>query len=487
MLNKSKELFEAWNRNLINYHHWKSNEHLVEGLDGDTDLDVLISPANKKEGCAILHEIGFKPFHSQFGSRYPNVEDWIGFDKETGRLLHLHLHFSLMTGHKGLKEYELPWREESLKTRILDEGTRVYIMNPNLELVTLYTRMILKSNGKTVRSAQKGSYKMDSHFLVEINYIKKRVEWRTVSEIANRYYGRHGEKFVELAKFKFLSSTQFLDLHKLVSSSMRKYSRYQGFSLSIRRSFYSNILRLRYVCFHCFKCKFLSRKVANTQKGLTIAFVGQDGSGKSTVTSDIIKWLTWKIDAQYFYLGSGDEHYYPWQKKMLKRASNSKHVWNKAFRSWLLLSYYLASAKYVLRTIKQANNYANKGGIAIFDRYPQISFFGINDGPKIRTQLIERVPQKLRWLAGWYAKKEEQYLERAVAIAPSLVFKLQLSPEESLHRKPEEKRETVIRKHEIVKALSFSSSKVYEIDAEQPYYDELLQIKKEIWQNISEL
>jgi len=37
--------------------------------------------------------------------------------------------------------------------------------------------------------------------------------------------------------------------------------------------------------------------------GKIMALVGSDGSGKSTLCNDLIKWLTFKIDAHYFYLG----------------------------------------------------------------------------------------------------------------------------------------------------------------------------------------
>ena len=117
MLKKSKELFDSWNQHSMTYIHWKGNDHLDEGLNGDTDLDVLLAEKDRVAGCAILNDIGFVQFHSQFGSRYPNVEDWIGFDEATGRLLHLHLHYALVSGHPGLKEFELPWTKEALDTR----------------------------------------------------------------------------------------------------------------------------------------------------------------------------------------------------------------------------------------------------------------------------------------------------------------------------------------------------------------------------------
>ena len=487
MLSKCKQLFDSRNTNELSYIHWKSNQHLMEGLDGDTDLDVLLSTIDKESGCRILKKIGFVQFKSQFGSRYPNVEDWIGMDEVEGKLIHLHLHYALMTGHKGMKEYQLPWLEDSLQTRVRDVETGVYIMNPNLELVSLYSRLILKSSNSCLKAAKKGSYKIDKHFLVEIEYIKKRVEWDKIIEIARRYYGNNSDEFVVIIKSEVLSPEQFLRLYSIVTSTMRRYSRYHGLSLAFRRIFYSVVLPLRLKISRRSRYNIITHKVANPKRGLTIAFVGQDGSGKSTVTKSIEKWLTWKIEAKCFYLGSGEVYYLPWQKRVLKRFNQGNTSFHKLIRAWLLLSYYLASAKYVLRTIRNANKYASRGGIALFDRYPQTVFPGINDGPKIKSRLLDRIPSNLRWVALAYARKEEKLLNQAVSTAPSHVFKLVLSAEESIRRKPTEDQNAIIRKHEIVMALKFPLSQVLDVDAEQPYKSELLKIKNTIWQAIAEL
>ena len=37
-----------------------------------------------------------------------------------------------------------------------------------------------------------------------------------------------------------------------------------------------------------------------------VALVGSDGSGKSTVSSSLLRWLHYKLDAHFYYMGSGD-------------------------------------------------------------------------------------------------------------------------------------------------------------------------------------
>ena len=153
MLEICQCLFSQWNDIGIRYCHWKSNEHLTEGLNGITDLDVLLDEADKEKGCTVLKEHRFLYCKSQFGSRYPFVDDWIGFDSATGKLIHLHLHYKIITGHKGMKEYTLPWTDDVLSTRVLDKITNVYISDPNFEILTLFSRFGLKAHYKQIKKA----------------------------------------------------------------------------------------------------------------------------------------------------------------------------------------------------------------------------------------------------------------------------------------------------------------------------------------------
>ena len=503
MLKKSKELFDFWNCSSLRYCHWKGNEHLVEGLNGDTDLDVLLDPMDKEKGCSILEEIGFVKFHSQFGSRYPNVEDWIGFDVDTGRLLHLHLHYALQTGHTGLKEYALPWADEALETRIQDKKTGIYTMNPHLELVSLYTRLILKAKHKWIRAAKNCQYKINNHFQKEIDFIKKRVDWHMVEIIALRYYGSLSGEFVEIVKSDRLDSQQFLRLYFIVNKTMSNYSRYHGLSLFVLRIFYSATVFMRKVVRQRIGWNLITRKVVNPEAGFTLALIGQDGCGKSTVTTEIEKWLNWKIDARRFYLGSGD-HYngllkqllnkgfeikYRNKKKDIQKEKKGKRSQTKRkknlknfFPAILVALNMLIIARRAYKTIKKSEVYRKKGGISLFDRYPQLQYEGIYDGPKIasfyRKTGLDYVVLK------WMSKKERSYIEKIQQCQPRLVFKLMLPPEESIRRKPFEKLEIVTQKHEITQQLIFDHSIVYDIDATQDYQQELIFIKNQIWKEI---
>lgn len=483
MLDICKNIFTEWNSKDIKYCHWKSNEHLVAGLNGLTDLDVLLSKEDKEKGCAVLAKMNCLKCKSQYGARYPDVEDWIGMDDGTGKLIHIHLHFNLVTGHKGMKEYSLPWVSNVLETRILEENTLVYISDPNWELITLYTRICLKASDKQVYQAKHNKFSLGEDYQKEISYLKEKIDWNEVKQNLLRYFSIETDNILSLLKEEKMDSHSFLALREMIGRAMVSYNRYGKCATFLRKKYYRIVLRLR----SYLKRKdsnLILRKTPSDNKGLIIAFIGQDGSGKSTITADLETWLRWKMEAKRFYLGSGD-HFMPWEKRVQIKLRGKKTFLTRIIQSWLPLSIHMKLSKNVLKTILRARHYANNGGIAFFDRYPQIIVPGINDGPKIRERYAKRVHNSfLKSIILLCAQIEEKNLKKATMLSPDIVVKLLLPPEESIRRKPQENIEDVKRKHQIIKMLTFDGSQTFTIDATEEYKKELLEIKSIIWTHL---
>ena len=481
MLSISIKLFQAWNDAQLQYCHWKSNEHLIAGLDGDTDLDVLLSPLNRTEGERILNKLDFLKCKSQYGSRYPGVDDWIGFDRETGRQIHLHLHYQLITGHKGMKEYSLPWAEDALQTRIKDEYSNVFIMNPNLEILTLYTRIALKISIKDIIKKVLGRYNISKSSLREIVWLKERVNWDEFKYLLQKYYGSKYDIVLSLMQLEKLDAERIFELRKIAEENFSNCNRVGWKNRCIE--FYYTFISRHIQNIEYKLCGYvISRKTPASGIGLSIAFIGQDGAGKTTVTDDLQRWLKWKLDVRYTYLGSG-ENYHSWRKTMLKKIPNN--IFFKIPRAWLILSKYTTLAKDVINYIKSGEKYVAHGGIQIFDRYPQIQFPGISDGPKLRSDMLKKLPKQIRNLFSFMAVVEEKRLSKVQEHQPNIVFKLLLPPEESVRRKPENKLDAMEKKHMIIKTLKFGNqTKVIEIDATMPYEKEIVLIKNVIWDNL---
>lgn len=246
-----------------------------------------------------------------------------------------------------------------------------------------------------------------------------------------------------------------------------------------------------------------------TCKGPSIALIGADGSGKSTVTTELEKWLSKKLDCRRYYLGSGD-HYNPVDKRIIKRmigtinysrSLNKHHTFNsgkneqnqtqkhnqkKHLRncfSYINAFYLYRISVHSLKQLKKSNRFAERGGICLFDRYPQNQFSGINDGPKIRKSYGYVKSLIINRLMHW----EEENIKRCVKIGPELVIKLIISPEVAIRRKPDHDILELEKKADIVSQLSFENAVVHNVDANQKYEEELKVIKKLIWDYLFQL
>lgn len=226
-------------------------------------------------------------------------------------------------------------------------------------------------------------------------------------------------------------------------------------------------------------------KSLGRSKGFSVAFIGQDGAGKSTVSEQICEWLNWKIEARKFYLGSGDHYHSVF--KMLKTLFERENAVSKVVWATLNILDLVALSRHNKKIVFKAYRYINNGGIALFDRYPQNQFYGINDGPKIRECYYSKSNNGIiKKIVLFFAGVEEKNIRKIVQFNPDVVIKLVLSPEESIQRKPEENIDNVRIKHEIINSIKFSKSKVYTIDATMPYDEEMVKIKNIIWSEIDE-
>lgn len=482
MLKKANELFCSFASQKIVYCHWKSNEHLLAGLNGVTDLDVLVAPKDRENATSWLRRCEYERLKSQFGARYADVEDWVSMDEETGKLLHVHLHYRMITGQKGIKEYELPWAELALETRQLDGNENVFITDPNLEIIILLSRIGLKLKFSSLVKCLFGLYTISRSDEREIRYLQNRINTERVKAIAKAYF-EDPDELCSLAFAVSLDSLWLRRVRAVVVRNLRKYRTLPLLTLILRSVFFRVSMSFASRIKEYLPLTVITKKTLE-QRGLIIAIIGQDGAGKSTVSTDCVKWLRWKLEAERCYLGSGD-HYRSVEKLLRKKISKSRNIVFKLLYGYLTVLDDLKLSRRTAKKLLRADSYRKKGAIAIFDRYPQTAYPGINDGPKIRTYVGRfSFPSLIGHYFNHLAGREERNLEKALTIQPDIVIKLMLSPEESVRRKPAESLDTVRKKSEIIQNLRFPSSRLFTVDATQPYETELLEIRRIIWNEI---
>ena len=89
----------------------------------------------------ILACNGLKRFTATPLRSYPGIEDYLTLDDDdTGRLVHLHLHYQLTLGEPFLKGYRLPWEPLLLSTRRMDAEHGITVADANLEFLLVVVR-----------------------------------------------------------------------------------------------------------------------------------------------------------------------------------------------------------------------------------------------------------------------------------------------------------------------------------------------------------
>jgi len=494
-----KILLDLENLN-IKYCHFKSNQHVDRSFDGFSDFDVLVDNSKKEVVHQVLIYNGCKRFEPEYIGSYPGVENWFAFDENTGKIFHIHLHYQLISGKSLVKDYVFPWRDFALNNAIKDSKWDIYISNPNFEILLLITRVIVKSKLRDYISAVFGRYKIKRDMLIEYEYLRDRIDETVLKDYA---YQLLSEKTADYLHSFILSCTtlrshEFIRINRLLRKELKNHRRYNPlYALLV-----SIILRYKDL-----SNKVLSRKLGKnivTRKvtssgGKIIAFIGVDGCGKSTVSDEINKWLGRKFECKKFYMGSGDgkknffANFVSLLNKRLKKLSNETQQKNEKIE---VISFKKEPIKYVKRYVRalviysvargnrkkiiKMHRYRLNGGISVLDRYPQLEHENMNDGLKLRKYskvLNSRFIMRL-------AQKEEKLMQIVNEIYPDIVFRLNISPEVSMARKPEEHHDINPLRQKVmaVKSLRFEGSKMIEVDAEQPYEEELLYIKKKIWE-----
>jgi len=224
---------------------------------------------------------------------------------------------------------------------------------------------------------------------------------------------------------------------------------------------------------------------------VTITLIGADGSGKTTLTALLEKWLRWRMDVDCYYLGSKKPSKLTaaWYMaiRITRRAQTelSKRIGDKnwlvrqlaALRELFLYSHYLSIGNDRLRRYEKANREARKGSISIFDRFPYESPL---DGPEIKESGSENNKNLVR---SFYQREQKIYKKFAF---PDLVIVLKVTPEVSQKRKPDHSLETIQSKDAAIeKLLSHLRSSVAENwvtqNADGPIEDVLLALKRNIW------
>lgn len=204
-----------------------------------------------------------------------------------------------------------------------------------------------------------------------------------------------------------------------------------------------------------------------------IAVIGCDGSGKSTIASDLIAWVGARYgttSGSYLGLKSGAMGNWikrlpvigaPVERFLQKRAGQARSRSGKIAGLPTALVIYTLSLMREWR-FRRMLALRDRHVIVVADRYPQTEVAGFYDGPGLSA-----APAGSR-LIRWLALREAQLYQWMAGHKPDLVIRLNVDLETAYARKPDHKRDLLQQKIDVTPRLTFGNADLVDLDSGRP-------------------
>lgn len=480
----------------ISFCSWKSNLHLNAGLAGETDIDVLVAPDHTERLASILRANGCLRIAPPPGGDHPGMSHFIGMDRETRRIFHLHVHDRLVLGQRFSKNHVLPLTEHFLHSARSHSG--IPQPEPALELVVLTVRALLKYR---VRDAVKDvlgirTPGVPDAILDEIDWCLERSSQeeltKALAACAEIVPVEVVETFLNIIRSDPRSGLRLWRVKAALEARLAPYRR-----RSKARSLLIYILGLA-------RSRFGLRRDPRLRlnaKGTSIAVVGADGAGKTTISLELSSWVGEKLAVSRYYMGSKEPSLGTTASYLVFRMFRKAHrdagkltseaaVTRRALawlRDVMLATHHLSVARDRLRRLRKLKKDIADGQVVLLDRYP-LEWIGntprlrLLDGPSIQTTRQGAV--------GRLADAERSLYQRFTP--PDAFLLLEVDPDVAIARKPDhdpvvvgEKVEGLVELERLMQSLRHRAM-LMRIDSNRPWPEPLEQAQKSVWQVLSE-
>ena len=495
-------LLAALEQDHVRYCHWKGDPRgIAAALAGGADLDLLIDRADAAVAAATLARCGFKRFLAAPPLHHPDVHDYLTLDPETSRLLHCHVHHRLIVGQPYLKDYRLPWEERLLATRRPDASGTLYVPEPALELVFLWTRCAARLRVRDLAPAGLRRPWLTQSAAREHAWLCQRIDPATAVARCRELLGEGATAAFERLLAGEVTLAKLLGFRRAALRSLRPWRQHGGLRgglLRWRRELTTLVTTLTRPPLD----RTGPHRRTRISGGVMVAFLGSDGSGKSTLTRELGAILGGKLDVFPVYFGSGDGpgSLLRWPLRVARRLGSRLGLLptgtglpgpdplpdngaSRRLRPWRsvgLVLWALALAVEKRRKLRAAWRARHHGMIVLADRYPQAQIPGFTDGPLLGHLARHRFGA-LRALARF----ERAPYEWAARHPPDLIVKLLVSDATATERKPAHgPPEELRRRIAAIPALVFAGATIVAIDANRPWAEVRGAVERAVWRQI---
>ncbi len=476
----------ALNRHNISYCYWKTSRRIYSILAGEGDLDLLVARGDQHRVQMILLAQGFKLFPMVAHRDHPSILSFLGYDQASGRLVHVHLHLRLIVGERLLKNYHLPWEEAVLQRAIVHPDLQIRMLDPAVEALLLAVRGCLelrRSDLVALRRWQETKLKLTA----DRADVAARADRAAVHSLACALLNEELAGMVVEAIYGRVELGRFGRLRRHMTHHLSPLRTYNAFEARLRSTWRAMLLIAGTVNRHLLHLpRPWSRRTPGG--GCTIAIIGVDGSGKTTVVRAIRRWLGSEIDVIPIYFGTGGGRpslllrpfklMVPLMTRLIKTKPKGASHGNVSDRppgllySLLMMVWATVVAREKRKKLLAARRGADRGLVVITDRYPQDEIKGFNDGPLLTR--LDNVPRWLRRLEG-------SAYALARRLPPNLVLKLDVLPETAAKREPDMDPVLIRKRVAELQRLTFAGAHIVRIDAERPLDEVIRAVQSEIW------
>ena len=474
---------------------WKSNEHLLAALAGQTDVDLLVDRGDRARFEALVSRHGLRRVLPPPADVHPGMDHYLGLDRPSGRLFHLHVHFQLVLGERYVKNHRLPIERELLeRTRTLHG---VAVPTADLELAVLVVRALLKYRARDVVKdvLHVRSPGIAAETLAELEWLRGNRDLAAIrpglDAIGSVVPLDVVTSFLEVIANDPRRGVHLLRLRTRLRWALRPLRRHGRMRAGAA---YAHALWRRR--------RPPRRRDAPRMTlpcgGTTVALVGADGAGKTTVAADVARWLGWKLDVRVHYLGSKapspptDWLYLGFRalrrshRAATERVGERSHAARSiaALRDLALALHHVSVGLDRRRHHACAQRDAAGGAIVVFDRYPLAR---LSDRPEDRLldgpQVADLVGPRSGRLTDALAAVEERIYQR-FGLPDHLVL-LDVDPVVAARRKPDHRIDVIRTKTRAAAKLAglaeAAGAPVTRVDANQALDLVILDLKARLW------
>lgn len=455
---------------------WKGHARQHRWASGEGDIDLLVDPASAPVFTELLGRLGFQPALAPREEQIPGVESFFGYDPGLAKLLHVHAHYRLVVGRAWATHYRLPIEQPLLDTAV--PRSPFPIPAPHVELIVFVLRTIL---GRSLRQelGKRGADWLNG-IQDQLRSLAVRADRLTVHELLGRHLACVEPGLFDACLGSLrpgFSPWHRALLRRRLAKRLRAFARHPSLADTIRR-----VTRRLVTLNGRLEGPLRGKRLA--RGGTTIALLGGDGSGKSTCTAELYRWLAPNFATMTAHLGRPPRSVLTLVVGVLLKVRNAlRRSAARAdpdgdptvFPGYVALLRHVCTARDRYRLYVKVRDFATAGGLVLAERYP-IAQNRPLVGPVIRG-FVALAPN--RRLATLLRNAEEWYYRQI--LPPDLIVVLRVEPEIAVRRKTTEPPDYVRRRARIIWDVDWSATRARVVDAGRPLVDVVAELKTIVW------